>query len=85
MDFRSQLDTVRVTAGVAHADFKLVSLNQYEAILLKIIERFTTLNRSGLNALWLWDSFQELKAIGEPMVTKLRELTVKSVSTSLFS
>ncbi len=61
MDFRSQLDAVRVSAGVANVDFRLVGLHQYEAILLKIIAHFTTLGRSGLNALWLWDSFQEPK------------------------
>jgi hypothetical protein len=61
MDFRSQLDEVKTAAGVANADFALVGLLRYEAILLEIIEWFTTLKRGGLNELWWCHAFKEPK------------------------
>jgi hypothetical protein len=61
MDFRTQLDQVKIAAGVADAEFALVGLHRYGSILLEIVERFTTLGRAGLNELWWWNSFREPK------------------------
>jgi hypothetical protein len=61
MDFRSQLDQVKAAAGVADAEFALVSLHRYKAILQEIIKRFTTVRQGGLNELWWWNSFKEPK------------------------
>lgn len=50
-----------MAAGVSDADFQLVNLHHYRSILLKMIDQFTTLEPSGLNALWWWNSFKDPK------------------------
>jgi hypothetical protein len=73
MDFRTQLDQVKTAAGVADAEFALVGLRRYEAVLLEIIERLTTLKQGGLDELWWWNSFEEPKSYGPSVQPSARQ------------
>jgi len=60
-DFRVEIDEVAASLRLAAEDFKSVSLFKYEQILVSILDKFTTLGKSGLYNAWLWEHFKEPK------------------------
>jgi hypothetical protein len=58
-DFRADIEEAVKALSLSASTFKLVSLHEYEPILVSILERFTTLGKKGLNASWLWAALQE--------------------------
>jgi hypothetical protein len=57
-DFRADIAAVVQALNLAPSDFRLLGPYEYESILLSIIDQFTTLDRKGVNQIWLWDSFK---------------------------
>ncbi|MEH2015045.1 DUF6756 family protein [Nostoc sp.] len=59
LDFRVDIEEAIKTLNLSCNDFRLVSLHEYEQILVSILERFTSLSKKGLNYPWWWGSFKE--------------------------
>jgi hypothetical protein len=57
-DFRADIAAVVQALNLAPSDFRSLGPHEYESILLSIIDKFTTLDRKGVNQRWLWDSFK---------------------------
>lgn len=59
LDFRVDIEEAIKTLNLSSNNFRLVSLHEYEEILVSILERFTTLGKKGLNYSWWWSSFKK--------------------------
>ncbi|MEH2231071.1 MAG: DUF6756 family protein [Nostoc sp.] len=59
LDFRVDIEETIKTLNLSCNDFRLVSLHEYEEILVSILERFTSLGKKGLNYCCWWGSFKE--------------------------
>ena len=51
-DFRGHVAEAVKTLQITEADFRLISLYQYEDILVSIFNKFTSLGKKGLNCGW---------------------------------
>lgn len=58
-DFRSHVEEAVKALSLSDCDFRLVSLHDYERILVAILDRFTTLGKKGFNYSGWWGSFKE--------------------------
>lgn len=58
-DFRADIEEAVKALRLSANTFRLVSLHEYEPILVSILERFTTLGKKGVNYSWWWGSFKE--------------------------
>lgn len=58
MDMRTHIATVVEVLHLNQDDFDLVSLHKHEAILVSILDSFTTLGKKGLSYGWWWEHFK---------------------------
>lgn len=58
-DFRADIEATVEVLNFSVNDFSLVSLHEYEQILVSILDQFTTLGKKGLNNSRWWESFKE--------------------------
>lgn len=58
-DFRIDIEEAKQALNLSQNDFRLVSLHEYERILIAIIDKFTTLGKKGLGYYWWWDSLKK--------------------------
>jgi hypothetical protein len=58
-DFRADIEEAVKALSLSTDTFKLVSLHEYQSILVSILERFTMLGKKGLNASWWWGALKE--------------------------
>lgn len=61
-DFRGHVAEAVKTLQIPESNFWLVSLYQYEDILVSILNEFTDLGNKGLNCGWWWNDFNQPKA-----------------------
>jgi hypothetical protein len=57
-DFRADIQGVAQALNLLSSDFRSLGPYEYETVLLSVIEKFTTLDRKGVNERWLWDAFK---------------------------
>lgn len=58
-DFRGDIAEAVKELQVPHADIRLVSLYQYEQILVSILNKFTVLGKKGMETIWWWNDFKQ--------------------------
>ena len=58
-DFRGHIAEAVKTLQISSNDFRLVSLYEYEDILVSILDRFTILGKKGIYCNWWWNDFKK--------------------------